>query len=127
MTLRIVISLLLYVALSDCCPWAEWQRCRALVTVQDVNGQPLDATVIILRGVSLEEFSRTDCPGSCIVEVPDLFHNGEWSNSDGFIIRAEAASKQPLEMEFICYWQGMMWPDAGVVNEAIAMELADSP
>ena len=97
------------------------------MTVQDSNGQPVDATVIILRGDTREEFSRTDCRGNCIVEVSDLFHNGDWSNADGLIIRAEAAGKQPLEMEFICYWQGMMWPDAGVVNEAIAMELADSP
>lgn len=127
MTLRIFLSLLLCVALSDCCPWAEWQPCRALVTVQDSNGQPLDATVIILKRVSLEEFSRNDCPGSCIVEVPDLFHNGEWSNDDGLIIRAEAPGKQPLEMGFKCYWDGMQGIDGGYVNEAIAMELADSP
>lgn len=127
MNRRTVTLLFLLVFLANCCPWADWQHCRALVTVQDQNGQPLDAAVFILNAVTMEEFSRTDCPGSCIVEVTDLFHNGEWSNADGIVIRAEAAGKQPLEMEFYCYWQGMMRPDAGQVNEAIAMELADSP
>ena len=127
MTKRTILVILLFAVIASCCPWADWQACRALVTVQDSNGQPLDATVIILKGVTLEEFSRTDCPGHCIVEVPDLFHNGEWSNADGLIIRAEAAGKQSMEMEFICYWQGMMLPDGGVVSEALAFELIDAP
>ena len=127
MNRRTVILASILLVLAGCCPWADWQACRALVTVQDVNGQPLDATVIILRGDTQEEFSRTDCPGSCIIEVSDLFHNGNWSNADGLIIRAEAAGKQAQEMEFICYWQGMMWADAGLVREALAFELADTP
>jgi hypothetical protein len=127
MNKRAALVILLFAAVASCCPWADWAACRALVTVADTNGQPLDATVVILKGVSREEFLRTDCPGSCIVEVPDLFHNGDWSHNDGLFIRAEAAGKQALEMEFICYWQGMMWADAGLVSEALAFELPDAP
>jgi hypothetical protein len=127
MNRRTVILLWLLVLLAGCCPWADWQPCRALVTVQDSNGQPIDATVILINRVNSEEVSRTDCPGSCIVELPDLFHNGEWSSSDGLVLRAEAAGKLPQEKEFICYWDGMMWIDGGPVHEAVAMELNDSP
>jgi len=124
---RAVLIVLLFAAIASCCPWADWSPCRALVTVSDIDGQPLDATVIILKGISREEFSRTDCPGHCIVEVTDLFHNGEWSISDGLVIRVEAAGKQAQEKEFVCYWEGMMGADAGLVNEAVAFELADAP
>jgi len=127
MSKRAVLIVLLFAAVAGCCPWADWSPCRALVTVSDSNGQPLNATVIILKGISREEFSRTECPGSCVVEVKDLFHNGKWSSSDGFIIRVEAAGKQAQEREFVCYWEGMMGADAGLVNEAVAFELADSP
>lgn len=127
MTKRAILIVLLFAAVASCCPWADWQPCRALVTVFDSNGQPLDATVIILKGVSREEFSRTDCPGSCIVEVNDLFHNGDWSASDGLIIRVEAAGKQAQESEFICYWEGMMGADAGLVSEAVRFDLPDAP
>jgi hypothetical protein len=127
MSRRTVILVAILAALAGCCPWADWADCRALVTVSDVNGQPLDATVITLKNVSREEFSRTDCRGSCIVEVNDLFHNGNWSSSDGLIIRVEAAGKQAQEREFICYWEGMMGADAGLVSEAVAFELPDAP
>jgi hypothetical protein len=124
---RAALIILLFAAVAACCPWADWAACRAMVTVWDSNGQSLDATVIILKGVSREEFSRTECPGNCIVEVTDLFHNGDWSTSDGLIIRVEAAGKLPQEMEFICYWQGMMQADAGLVSEALRFDLVDSP
>jgi hypothetical protein len=127
MNRRTIAVILLFAAVASCCPWADWAPCRAMVTVSDANGQPLDATVIILEGISREEFSRTDCPGHCIVEVSDLFHNGEWSSSDGLVIRVEAAGKQAQEKEFVCYWEGMMGADAGLVREAVAFELPDSP
>jgi len=127
MSKRAVLIILLFTAVAGCCPWDDWSPCRALVTVSDSNGQPLDATVVILKGISREEFSRTECPGSCVVEVKDLFHNGKWSSSDGFIIRAEAAGKQAQEQEFVCYWEGMMGADAGLVSEAVAFELPDAP
>lgn len=127
MSRRTVVLVAMLAALAGCCPWADWSACRALVTVFDANGQPLDATVVILKGISREEFSRTDCPGHCIVEVNDLFHNGEWSSSDGLIIHVEAAGKQAQEREFICYWEGMMGADAGLVSEAVRFDLPDAP
>ncbi len=122
-----VILVSFLVLLHGCCPWDDWHPCRAPVTVSDTSGQPLDATVVILKGVTRQEFSRTECPGSCIVEVTDLFHNGEWSSTDGLFIRAEAPGKQAQEREFICYWEGMMGVDAGMVSEAVAFELPDAP
>jgi len=119
-----LVSLL--VAGSGCCPWAEWSPCVAEVTVQDAGGQPVDATILVLKQSTGEEFSRTDCPGSCTVEVPDLFHNGEWSSQGGLILRAEAAGKQPSEITGTCEHYGMNAEGQQEPGQ-ILIQLADAP
>jgi hypothetical protein len=117
---------LLLAASAGCCPWAEWDPCLAEVNVQDAGGQPIDATVLLLKRPAREEFSRTECAGTCTVEVPDLFHNGEWSHQGGLILRAEAAGKEPLELTGTCENYGMNI-DGQLEPGQILMQLADAP
>jgi hypothetical protein len=126
MNRRTVILVAMLIALAGCCPWADWQPCRADVTVEDTNGQPVDAMVFIIKRATLQEFSHTNCPGACTVEVPDLFHNGDWASSDGLILRAVASGKQALEMGGTCQHYGMN-VEGQVEPGRIVMQLTDSP
>ena len=106
--MRLTMSLLACLAIATgCCPWAEWEPCATIVQVQDVNGQPLDTTLILLNAATGQEFSRTECPGTCVLEIPDLFHNGEWVTRDGLLLRIVANLKIPRLLTASCNHDGM--------------------